>query len=99
MRKTSTLLFLTSLAASNVAGQVVINEIMQSNVYEVYHHEGGKFPQSWIELYNPTDKTIRIRDYALGESRDYSEAKKFEKLWNIPAQSYITLHCDDEVGY
>ena len=43
--------------------QLVINEIMQSNV-ECIMDDIKEFPDSWVELYNPTDADINNRLHA-----------------------------------
>ena len=44
--------------------QLVINEIMQSNI-ECTMDDIHEFPDSWVELYNPTDDTtLRMRPSA-----------------------------------
>lgn len=44
--------------------QLVINEIMQSNV-ECIMDDIKEFPDSWVELYNPTDVDINLRTIRL----------------------------------
>ena len=65
------LLVITTISAN---AQLVINEIMQSNVECFFDNETKEFPDSWVELYNPTDKDINLKDYWLGTKADGSKA-------------------------
>ena len=73
---------------------LVINELMQSNV-ETIMDDIKEFPDSWVELYNPTDAAINLKDYKIG-TKD-----KVKKAWqlpdkNIPAKGYVVIYCDKE---
>ena len=57
--------------------QLVINEIMQSNV-ECIMDDIKEFPDSWVELYNPTDADINLKDYQI------SNKNKVKKAWQLP---------------
>ena len=64
----------TSLG-SDESGHLVINEIMQSNIdLLMVEHD---FPDSWVELYNPTGKAINIEGYGIGESSDPQDVYLF----------------------
>lgn len=72
--------------------QLVINEIMQSNIDCVYDdiHE---FPDSWVELFNNSDQPAYLGEYSIGLSKDPSTA------WHLPTQTIapgqVTLiYCD-----
>ena len=74
--------------------QLVINEIMQSNV-ECIMDDIHEFPDSWVELYNPTDADINLKDYKIGTKL------KESKAWQLPdktvaAKSYVVIYCDKE---
>jgi len=75
-----------------MAQNLIINELMQSNI-DCIMDELNDFPDSWIELYNPTDTTIRLQDYQIGSK------KKVDKAWQLPdtavaAHGYIIIYCD-----
>ena len=57
------ILLLTILfgASSAKAQNLVINELMQSNI-ECIMDDIKEFPDSWVELYNPTDAAINLQD-------------------------------------
>ncbi|MBQ6205240.1 MAG: CotH kinase family protein [Prevotella sp.] len=74
--------------------QLVINELMQSNV-ECIMDDLNEFPDSWVELYNPTDAAINLADYKI------SNKNKEKKAWQLPDQSipaggYVVIYCDKE---
>ena len=74
--------------------QLVINEIMQSNV-ECIMDDIKEFPDSWVELYNPTDADINLKDYKIGTKL------KESKAWQLPdktvaAKGFVIIYCDKE---
>ena len=74
--------------------QVVINELMQSNI-DCIMDDLNEFPDSWVELYNSGNETVNLQDYKLG-TKD-----KVGKAWQLPnktlnAKSYIVVYCDKE---
>ena len=80
----------TGVSAQNL----VINELMQSNV-ETIMDDIKEFPDSWVELYNPTDETINLKDYKIGTK------EKVKKAWQLPdmtiePKGYVILYCDKE---
>lgn len=91
---------LTILAAAPVSIQaqqdqnLIINELMQSNI-ECIMDDIKEFPDSWVELYNPTDAAINLKDYKI------SNKNKVAKAWQlpdqeVPAKSYVLIYCDKE---
>lgn len=74
--------------------QLVINEMMQSNV-DCIIDDLNEFPDSWVELYNPTSQDINLEDYRLGITDQASEA------WKLPYKmigsgKYVLVYCDKE---
>ena len=87
------LLLLATLGCGSLSAQnLVINELMQSNV-ECIMDDIKEFPDSWVELYNPTDAAINLKDYSISNK---DKAKKAYKLPNqeIPAGGYVIIYCD-----
>lgn len=84
----------TALSTQAQAQDLVINELMQSNV-ECIMDDIKEFPDSWVELYNPTDAAINLKDYSISNK---DKAKKAYKLPNqvIPAGGYVIIYCDKE---
>ena len=86
---------MTTLCCGSMSAQtLVINELMQSNVENIMDdiHE---FPDSWVELYNPTDAAINLKDYKI------SNKNKEKKAWQLPdktvqAKGYVVIYCDKE---
>ncbi len=67
---------------------------MQSNV-ECIMDDIKEFPDSWVELYNPTDAAINLKDYKI------SNKNKVKKAWQLPDQQvpaggYVIIYCDKE---
>lgn len=69
-----------------------INEIMQSNVdnYMLEHD----FPDSWVELYNPTSADIDIYQYYLGASSSAAGCYRFTTHATISKNGYLLIPCD-----
>ena len=69
------MMLLVALSASDetmAQGRILINEVMQSNVdYLMVNHD---FPDSWVELYNSSDKEISVQKYRIGPTNMYADA-------------------------
>ena len=88
------LLLATFMCTGLSAHTLVINELMQSNV-ETIMDDIKEFPDSWVELYNPTDAPINLQDYKI------STKNKANKAWQLPdmtveANGYVIIYCDKE---
>lgn len=84
------LLLSTAICAK---AQIVINEVMQSNV-DCIMDDLNEFPDSWVELFNTADTAVTITDYHL-----YSQNKS--NLYTIPnytieAYGHKLIYCDKE---
>lgn len=64
------LLVITTISAN---AQLVINELMQSNV-ECIMDDIHEFPDSWVELYNSGSTAVNLKDYKIGTKPDASKA-------------------------
>lgn len=89
-----TLLLVVSSATTNVSGQIVINELMQSNVDCVFD-DLNEYPDSWVEIYNNSSSAVSLSGYKLGISSSSSQA------WSLPsvtlaAGAYQLIYCDKE---
>ncbi|MCQ2223851.1 MAG: CotH kinase family protein [Bacteroidaceae bacterium] len=62
------------LFAGTSRAQLVINEIMQSNVDCLL--QDNQYPDSWVELYNAGKNTEKLSEYKLGETEKASDASK-----------------------
>ena len=74
--------------------QLVINEIMQSNV-ECTMDDIKEFPDSWVELYNPTDADINLKDYKIGTKLKESKAWQLPDM-SVAAKGFVIIYCDKE---
>ena len=73
---------------------LVINELMQSNI-DCIMDDIKEFPDSWVELYNPTSEAINLKDYKIGIKN------KAGKAWQLPdrmvgSHQHIVIYCDKE---
>ena len=94
MKKLFTAAILLVLATMSANAQLVINELMQSNV-ECVRDDIHEFPDSWVELYNSGSTAVNLQDYKLGTKADASKA------WQLPnktveAKGYVIIYCDKE---
>lgn len=85
------LLVVTTISAN---AQLVINELMQSNV-ECIMDDIHEFPDSWVELYNSGSTAVNLKDYKIGTK---DKANKAWQLPNktVPAGGYVIIYCDKE---
>ena len=79
---------------TSVQAQVVINELMQSNI-DCIMDDLVEFPDSWVELYNSGTEAVNLKDYKLGVK------DKPGKAWKLPdktlaANAYVVIYCDKE---
>ena len=88
------LMLLVSSGGSLVAQthQVIINELMQSNIDALFYRKD--FPDSWFEVYNTTGKKINMKGWSIGTSSDYAKAYKLYHTRELPAAGHILLYCD-----
>ena len=80
------------LGWQTVEAQVVINELMQSNV-DCIMDDLDDFPDSWVELYNTGDKAIDLSEWRLGISGNAEEAWQLDDTM-IPPKQYALVYCD-----
>ncbi len=83
-----------AIAANTQAQDLVINELMQSNV-ECIMDDIKEFPDSWVELYNPTDAAINLKDYKISNKNKEKKAYKLPDQ-EVPAKGYVVIYCDKE---
>lgn len=79
---------------AHTSAQLVINELMQSNV-DCVMDDLNDYPDSWVELYNSGDASINLQDYKIGVTDNAAEA------WALPNQTvgikqYVLVCCDKE---
>jgi len=74
------------------AAEVVINEIMQSNI-DCIMDDLNEFPDSWVELYNNGYSEINLQDYRLGLTDNPEEAYPLPAM-TLSAHSRKLVYCD-----
>ena len=94
MKKYLIFLSLVGLSVSSTAQTLQINELMQSNV-ECIMDDITEFPDSWVELYNPTDAAINLKDYKISNKDKVKKAYQLPDQ-EVPAGGYIIIYCDKE---
>ena len=92
--KHTTLLLLFVLLPFCGRAQLVINEIMQSNIDGVMD-DLNAFPDSWVELHNWSSGSVELKGWRLGTDRASAHA------WTLPkgtlkAGGYQLIYCDKE---
>ena len=83
---------LTTNADAQTTSKLVINELMQSNI-DCIMDDLHEFPDSWVELYNNSDESIKLNEYQI--------ATKEGNAWQLPnktidAKGFIVVYCDKE---
>lgn len=85
--------FLAALSLS-AAGQLRVNEIMQSNIDGLYfEHE---FPDSWVEIKNTSDSPVDLKGWGLGVKEKYGKAYIFPESVIINPGGLLVVYCDKE---
>ena len=78
--------------------QLIINELMQSNIDGFFDYDQMDFPDSWVELYNTSPESISLADYEIGTKID--ENGNPVKAWQlpnnvvVPPYGYQLIYCD-----
>lgn len=91
------LIFLLLLSVSfSSKAQIVINEIMQSNIDCIM--VDNDFPDSWLEIYNAGDSPVAISAIALGETKDPKSAVPVDasSTGQIEPHGFLLVYCDKE---
>ncbi|MBR5688406.1 MAG: CotH kinase family protein [Prevotella sp.] len=87
-----TLLFV--LTISTARAQVIITELMQSNI-DCVMDDLNEFPDSWVELYNSGSTEVDLSKYRLGVTNDAEKAWQLGYILLQP-QQYILVYCDKQ---
>lgn len=86
------LLSILSLAALTGHSQLVINEIMQSNISVVYD-DIKEYPDSWVELYNKGNAEVDLAEYSIGVKAKASKSYHLPSMTVAPG-GYVLVLCD-----
>ena len=87
---------LTTVLSTQAQDHLLINELMQSNI-DCIMDDINDFPDSWVELYNPTSEDISLKDYKIGTK------EKISKAWQLPditvgSHQHVVIFCDKAGG-
>lgn len=82
----------SNASASGLTRNIYINEVMQSTFGGQYDML-NEYPDSWVELYNPSDNPVSLKDYRIGKKNKYT------KCYNLPdiiisPKGYVVIYCD-----
>lgn len=94
MTKFKLLILLSILFIFEAKAELVITELMQSNVSGIID-DLNNFPDSWVELYNDGQTTENLSDYQIGLKKKIDKAYKLPELEVKPGE-YIVIYCDKE---
>ena len=91
------LIALSSSCPMMAQGKVIINELMQSNVdFMMVNHD---FPDSWVELYNGSIKTVDVKNYRIGPTDVFADAYPLSSsAVDIKPGAHLILYCDKTTG-
>ncbi len=87
-------LLIVTFNYTNTKAQVVINEIMQSNL-NVIMDDLNDYPDSWVELYNAGDNVVNLQNYALGTKKKYT-SNYLLPSYSLQPKSFVVIYCDKE---
>lgn len=96
MTKTICALLFFCLLTSNLSAQLLINEVMQSNI-DCIMDDLNEFPDSWIELYNSGDAELNLKDYKVGISEKVEDAYSLPDYLLVP-KGFKLVYCDKYEG-
>lgn len=86
--------FVAVMAQAQNSENVMINEVMQSNIDYLMIEKD--YPDSWVELYNPTAKSVSLGGYRIGEKCDFNKAYALPSSTSINANGHLIIYCDKE---
>lgn len=80
------------LSCSAPRAQVVINELMQSNV-DCIMDDLNDFPDSWVEIYNTGSTAVNLSQYSIGLTDDASAAWQLPTTY-VSVKGFAIIYCD-----
>ena len=94
MKSTLLVASLAFFCAKQARGQLIINELMQSNV-DCIMDDLNEFPDSWVELYNAGDASVNLNQYSIALENTAANAWKLPSRTISPGQ-FVVVYCDKE---
>lgn len=95
----ATVLALATVPALNVSGglshKLYINEVMQSVISGEVDNL-MEYPDSWVEIYNPSSSEINMKGYYIGKYNTPSQCYRISGDFKVPAKGYKVIYCDKE---
>ncbi len=88
------LIIVSLLSFFNLSSQVVINEIVASNV-STASDENGEF-DDWIELYNNGNEAVDLSGYFLSDNPDNPGKWEFAEGTSIAGNGYLIIWADED---
>lgn len=92
MARLYTLVLFLALTAQTTNAQLIINEVMQSNI-DCIMDDLNEFPDSWVELYNSGTESVNLQDYKIGLKEDAASAFQLPN-YTVAAHEYAVIFCD-----
>ena len=94
LRNTAIATMLAAGMCNTAQAQLVINEIMQSNI-DCVMDDINEFPDSWVELYNAGSEEVNLSHYSIND-KDNDET-----AWILPSRivkpgEFVMVYCDKE---
>ena len=87
-----TLAFLSGCDRSSTPlPRLLINEVMARNESFTSFEEAGLPPQDWVEIYNPTDESLRMEGYTLSDNTERPKKYKFPANLTIAARGFVLV--------
>ena len=86
--------FVWQVCHSNEVKKIFFNEVMQSNID--YLMVENDYPDSWVELYNPSDQNIALEGYTISLTSNYNEGYRIPEGYIIQSKDYLVIYCDKE---
>jgi|GEM_PF-3274063 len=88
------LLFIVFILSINVINsQIIINEVSSINYNILLDDDHSN--EDWIELYNPTDSSINIKEFRISDKSDFQTAWVFPDT-TIAPHSFIIIFASDK---
>lgn len=87
-----TVAIISFLCSYESNGQLIINELMQSNV-DCLTDDLNEFPDSWVEIYNNSKSVVNLGEYKIGASDQADNAWQLRSE-NVSPGKYVIIYCD-----